>query len=129
MIEHLLFCQFHMRMVSVKPNTLAELAGASDHAQLTVIGATQYPGQLVVKEYSADIIQVATQREETSPRLVRPDLDLVVVAARHEAAIISVYQSCACGFGGAHSGWVLWKSMPRTGPSCSSNRSMRVPMR
>ena len=28
-----------------------------------------------------------------------------------------------------NSGWELWKLTPRTGPSCSSKRSIRVPMR
>lgn len=53
---------------------------------LTVVGAAHYPRELVVEEDGPDIVQVAVQCEETSPSLVRPDLDLVVVTARHEPA-------------------------------------------
>jgi len=38
----------------------------------------------VVKEDCADVIQMAVQGEETSARLVRPHLNLVVVTTRHE---------------------------------------------
>lgn len=37
---------------------------------LTVIGATQYPWQLVVEEDGSDIVQVTVQCEKTAPGLV-----------------------------------------------------------
>lgn len=104
---------------------------ASRCHELTVVGATQYPRQLMVEEDGADIVQVAVECEQASSSLVGPDLDLVVVAARDEPALVSVYSSgwrVRVGMD-AHNGCVLWKSTPRTGPSCSSKRSMRVPMR
>lgn len=50
----------------------------------TVVGAAHDPRQLVVEEDSADVVQVAVQREQTPPGLVGPDLDLVIIAARDE---------------------------------------------
>jgi len=38
----------------------------------------------MVEEHGSDIVQMTVQREDTSPCLVRPNLDLVVVSARHE---------------------------------------------
>lgn len=38
----------------------------------------------MVEEDGSHIVQVAVQREQTSPRLVRPDFDLVIIASRHE---------------------------------------------
>lgn len=52
-----------------------------------VIRRRQDPWQLMVEEYGPDIVQVAVQREQTSPSLVRPDLDLVVVTARDEEGL------------------------------------------
>jgi hypothetical protein len=45
------------------------LSPTKQHA-LTVVGATQYPWELVVEEDGPDIVQVAVQCEKTSPSLV-----------------------------------------------------------
>lgn len=37
-----------------------------------------------MKKHRADIIQMSIESKEASPGLVRPDLDLVVVASRNE---------------------------------------------
>lgn len=37
-----------------------------------------------MEENGADVVEMAIQREEASPCLVAPDLDLVVVAATHK---------------------------------------------
>lgn len=37
-----------------------------------------------MKKHSSNIIQVTVECEDTSPCLVRPNLDLVVIAARYE---------------------------------------------
>ena len=72
---------------------LATVLPAGAGYALTVIGAAHYPRQLVVEEDGADIVQVAVQCEQASSGLVGPDLDLVVVAARDEPALVSVYSS------------------------------------
>ena len=54
------------------------------HDALTVVGTAHYPWQLVVEEDCSDIVQMAVQGEETAASLVRPDLDLIVVASRDE---------------------------------------------
>jgi hypothetical protein len=59
-----------MRIVSGKSIALAKWKIAQGEPQLTVIGATQYPGKFVMEEHSADIVQMAIQREQTPPRLV-----------------------------------------------------------
>lgn len=97
---------------------------------LTIIGAAHDPRQLVMEEDGSDIVQVTVQCEQTPSGLVRPDLNLVVIAARDEPANVSVYCMPNPNLArNAHNGCVLWKSTPRTGPSCSSKRSIRVPMR
>jgi hypothetical protein len=85
-----------MRMVSEPGLAHAPLVQVQVQVQvqvLTIIGAAHYPRQLVVEEDSADIVQMAVQGEQASPSLVRPDLDLVVITARHEPALVSVYSS------------------------------------
>lgn len=52
-----------------------------------VIGATQDPGELVVEEDSADVVQMSVQGEQTPAGLVGPDLDLVIVTAGDEPAV------------------------------------------
>lgn len=44
----------------------------------------------MVKENGPHIVQMPIQREQTSPCLVRPDLDLVVIAARDEEGLCLV---------------------------------------
>ena len=53
---------------------------------LVVAGADD-PGELVVEEDGADIVEMAVQSEEATAGLVRPDLDLVVVTARDEKGL------------------------------------------
>ena len=38
----------------------------------------------MVEEDGSNVVEMAIEREETAPGLIRPDLDLVVIAARHE---------------------------------------------
>lgn len=40
-----------------------------------------------MEENGSDIVEVAVQREQASPGLIRPDLDLVVVTARDEEGL------------------------------------------
>lgn len=49
----------------------------------------------MMEEDGADIIQVSIQSEETSPGLMRPDLDLVVISAGDEQrlSLMKVYTS------------------------------------
>ena len=47
-----------------------------------VIAGADNPGVLIVKLYSSDVVQVAQQCEQTSPELVVPNFDLVVVSTR-----------------------------------------------
>lgn len=49
-----------------------------------VVRARQNPGQLVVEENRANIVQMAIEGEEAPPTLVRPDFDLVVIPPRYE---------------------------------------------
>lgn len=44
----------------------------------------------MVEEHGSDIVQMAVESKETSPGLVRPDLDLVVVASRNEERLLFV---------------------------------------
>lgn len=46
----------------------------------------------MVEEDGADIVEMAIEREQTSPSLIRPHFDLVVVTARDEPGLVSVYQ-------------------------------------
>ena len=41
----------------------------------------------MVEEYGSNIIEMAVQREEAASRLVRPDLDLVIVTARNKKGL------------------------------------------
>lgn len=41
----------------------------------------------MVEEHRPDVIQMAIQRKQTSPRLITPHLDLVVVASGHEEGL------------------------------------------
>ena len=43
----------------------------------------------------ADVVKVAIQRKQASSRLVRPDLDLVVVASRDEHGLRFMKVDCA----------------------------------
>ena len=52
-----------------------------------VIRAGQYPWQFMVKEDCAYIVQVAIEGKETSPALVRPDLDFVIIPTRDEEGL------------------------------------------
>ena len=45
----------------------------------------------MVEEDGSDIVQVTVQCEEATPRLVRPDLDLVVIAAGDEPVRLSIW--------------------------------------
>ena len=45
----------------------------------------------MVEEDGSDIVQVTVQCQEATPRLVRPDLDLVVIAAGDEPARLSMW--------------------------------------
>ena len=38
----------------------------------------------MVEENGANVIQMTIEGEETSPALIRPDLDLVVISPRYE---------------------------------------------
>jgi hypothetical protein len=124
--EDLRFCQFQIRIVSGFISMFHQIWSR----MLTVIRTAHDPWQLVVEEDGPDIVQMAVQGEQASSGLVRPDLDLVIITAGDEPAesqytVLSNPQAPKC----AHSGCVLWKSTPRTGPSCSSKRSIRVPIR
>lgn len=99
-----------------------------------VVTSTNNPRELVVEEDGANVVQVAVKGKEAAPSLERPDLDLVVVTARYEERLWGICVSYGRYLESAHRGnreltCVLWKSTPLTGPSCSSNRSIRVPMR
>lgn len=37
-----------------------------------------------MEEHRSHVVQMAVEREETSPSLVAPDLDLVIVSSGHE---------------------------------------------
>lgn len=41
----------------------------------------------MVEKYCANIIQVTVQRKKTSPSLIRPHLDLVIISSRHEEGL------------------------------------------
>ena len=43
-----------------------------------------------MEENGADVVQVSIQGEEASSRLVRPDLDLVIITPRHEQGLCFV---------------------------------------
>lgn len=43
---------------------------AKAQSRLTIIRAAQYPGELVMEEDSADIVQMAVQCEQASPGLI-----------------------------------------------------------
>ena len=60
----------------------------------------------------ADVFQVAKESEKVTLELVVPHLDLVVVAAGHDKRLVEVEGRR--------------KSIPCTGPSGSSNRSITV---
>lgn len=49
----------------------------------------------MVEENGPDIVQMPVQREQTSPGLIRPHLDLVVVSARHKEGLSSVEVNAA----------------------------------
>ena len=55
-------CEWFLSSISVYP--------ASVHHALTIVGATQYPGELMVKEDRPDIVQMAVQCEQASSRLI-----------------------------------------------------------
>ena len=38
----------------------------------------------MMEEDGPDVVQMAIEREETPPALIRPNLDLVIVSPRHE---------------------------------------------
>lgn len=38
----------------------------------------------MVEKDSAHVVEMAIEGEQASPRLIRPDLDLVVIPSRHE---------------------------------------------
>ena len=60
----------------------------------------------------ADVFQVAKEGEKSTLEIVVPHLDLVVVAVGHDKRLVEVEGRR--------------KSIPRTGPSCSSNRSITI---
>jgi hypothetical protein len=49
----------------------------------------------MVKEHGSNVVQMAIERKETSSALVGPNLDLVVIAPRHEQRLrfVEVYAS------------------------------------
>jgi len=49
-----------------------------------VVGGRKNPWQLMVEEHGSDVVEMAIQSEQASPSLVRPDLDLIVVATGHK---------------------------------------------
>lgn len=49
-----------------------------------IIRTGQNPRQLVMEKDGAYVVEVAIQREETSPCLIRPNFDLVVIPTRNE---------------------------------------------
>lgn len=52
-----------------------------------VVTRTDDPGKFVVEEDGADIVEMPVQREQTSACLVRPNLDLVIVASRDKKGL------------------------------------------
>lgn len=49
-----------------------------------IVGRRENPRMFVMKLHSANVVEMTEQREETTTLLVVPDLDLVVVTARHK---------------------------------------------
>ena len=49
----------------------------------------------MVEEYRADVVEMAIEGEQTSPCLIRPDLDLVVITTGDEEwlCFVEVYSS------------------------------------
>ena len=70
-----------------------------------IVGTRDDPRELVVEEDGAHIIEMATEGEETSPRLQRPDLDLVVVASGDEERL------CLVEVDAAHRAVVLFEAV------------------
>lgn len=65
--SYLRFCQFHMRIVSkLRQQTYQDAL----YDPLTVIGATQYPRQLMMEEDGTDIVQMTIQCKETPASLI-----------------------------------------------------------
>lgn len=52
-----------------------------------VVRGGDNPRQLVVEEDGADVVEMAVEGEKAPPRLVGPDLDLVVIASRYEEGL------------------------------------------
>lgn len=49
----------------------------------------------MVEEYRPNVVQVAIEREQTPPRLVAPDLDLVIITTGYEQRLrlVEIYSS------------------------------------
>ena len=124
----LLGCQYMRRISVPKRHTQRAVLPVPYPNRLVVAGADD-PGELVVEEDSSDVVQMAVQGEQTSPGLVGPDLDLVVIASGDEEWLPPVSLCPLTAVPKVPPTCVLWKSTPRTGPSCSSNLSINVPMR
>ena len=52
-----------------------------------IVGGRQDPWELVVEENGADVVKVAVEREKAATCLVRPNLDLVVIATGDEQGL------------------------------------------
>ena len=73
-----------------------------------IVTGRQDPGIFVMEHRGSDVVKMTQQGEDTTSLLVVTHFDLVVIPPD------------------TNRGCCLWKSTPRTGPSCSSNLSRRV---
>lgn len=50
-----------------------------------------------MEEDGPDIVQMAIEREETPPALIRPDLDLIIISTRHKQGLCLVKVDASYG--------------------------------
>lgn len=106
------------------------------NANRLIVGCTQYPWIFVMEECCAHIIQMAQQCENAATFLIIPELRMENrkknwnrFGRLRSADVVLRTLILKSSPPETNNGCWLWKQMPRTGPSCSSNFSSKVHIR